>query len=260
MLKTLKRILARRQKSQFSKPAQLAVERLESREVLSVATFNVASAIVNSPENFADFVTNEFNSLLRRAPDIQGLDFFVARMEQGMSPEAVEAAFASSSEFIFDHGNTAVGWLNGVYNDLLGRSPDPMGFNHWLTRLQAGETTFQIAGEITTSVERESIVIRQDYISFLGRTPENSGLNHWLTLLQSGFTRASVASAIVGSNEFFQIHGNTNVTFVVAAFNDVLGRTPSSNELTFFLSQLPNGTMTATPMSVSMSMASMVRG
>jgi hypothetical protein len=52
MLKTLKRILAPRQKSEFSKPARLAVERLESREVLSAATFNVASAIVNSPREF----------------------------------------------------------------------------------------------------------------------------------------------------------------------------------------------------------------
>jgi hypothetical protein len=253
MLKTLKRILACRQKSRVSNPTRLAVERLESREVLSVATFSVASAIVNSPENFTDFVTHEFNSLLRRAPDIQGLDFFVSRMEHGMLPEAVEAAFVSSSEYISDHGNTPVGWLNGVYNDLLGRSPDPMGLNHWLTRLQAGETVVQIAHEITTSVERESIVIRQDYISFLGRTPENSGLNHWLTLLQSGFTRAFVASGIVGSNEFFQIHGNTNVAFVVAAFNDVLGRTPDSNELTFFVSQLSNDMMTTTPMVVSMS-------
>jgi hypothetical protein len=239
MLKTLKRILARRQKSEFSKPAQLAVERLESREVLSAATFNVASAIVNSPENFTDFVRNEFNSLLLRAPDIQGLDFFVTRLNQGMSPEAVEAAFVSSPEFIFNHGNTAIGWLNGVYNDLLGRAPDQVGLNHWLTRLQAGETTFQIASEITTSIERESIVIRQDYISFLGRVPDTSGLNHWLTLVQSGFTRAFVASGIVGSNEFFRIQGNTNVAFVVAAFNDVLGRTPDSSELTFFLSQLP---------------------
>jgi hypothetical protein len=229
MLKALKRILERQQKSHVSNPAPLAAERLESREVLSAATFNVASAIVNSPENFSDFVTKEFTTLLRRAPDIQGLDFFVTRMNQGMSPEAVEAAFASSSEYIFDHGNTAVGWLNGVYNDLLGRTPDLMGLNHWLMRMGAGETVVQVAGEIATSTERETMVIRQDYFTFLGRAPDATGLNHWLTLLRSGFTRAFVASAIVGSNEFFLVHGNTNSAFVVAAFSDVLGRTSWSD-------------------------------
>jgi hypothetical protein len=258
MLKALERIFTRPQKSHVSNSAPLAVESLESREVLSAATFNVASAIVNSPENFNDFVTNEFTTLLRRAPDIQGLDFFVNRLEQGMSPEAVEAAFVSSSEYIFNHGNTPVGWLTGVYNDLLGRSPDPGGLNHWLMRMRAGETTFQAAGEIATSTERETIVIRQDYFSFLGRAADASGLNHWLILLQSGFTRAFVASAIVGSNEFFQTHGNTNSTFVVAAFSDVLGRTPSAGELTFFLGQLPNGTMSPVSMSVAASAAPMM--
>jgi hypothetical protein len=258
MLKTLKRILARRQKSHVSKSVPLAVDRLERREVLSAATFNVASAIVNSPENFRNLVTTEFTTLLRRAPDIAGLNSFVNQLEQGMSPEAVEAAFASSSEFIMDHGNTAVGWLTGVYNDLLGRAPDVGGLNHWLMRMGSGETAFQIAGEIATSAERETMVIRQDYFGLLGRAPDANGLSHWLNLLQSGFTRAFVASGIVGSNEFLMVHGNTNSTFVVAAFSDILGRTPSASELTSFVGQLQTGMMTPMSMSVAASAVPMM--
>ena len=74
--------------------AKPTVEQLETRNLLSRATLAVASGIVNSPEDFTNFVTNEYATLLRRAPDSDGLNHWVSLMESGMSPEAVEAAFA----------------------------------------------------------------------------------------------------------------------------------------------------------------------
>jgi hypothetical protein len=251
MLSILKRLFAGPVKPARVHSARPALEALETRAVPSAATFNVASEIVNSPENFADFVTGEYLRFLRRPPDAGGLNFFVAGMEQGLSPEAVEADFLSSTEYILDHGNNAGTWLTGLYNDLLGRTPDVAGFNSWLGQLAAGATPFQVAAGFTTSVERETIVIREDYAALLGRAPDAAGLNTWLSALQNGSSRAFVASAIIGSNEFFQRNGNTNVNFVVAAFVDVLGRTPSSAELALFLGQLGNGT--AAPMSLSSS-------
>jgi Domain of unknown function (DUF4214) len=239
MLSILNRLFARGSQSTPGPRARPALEALETREVLSTATLNVALAIVNSPEHFADFVSNEFVQFLRRPADPVGLSFFVNQLERGLSPETVEAAFVSSPEYILDHGNTVGGFLTGLYNDLLGRTPDLAGFNFWLNRLAAGETPFQVAGQFATGVERETIVIREDYFAFLGRAPDAGGLNHWLTLLHSGFDRAFVAAGILGSNEFFQRNGNTNTNFIVAAFTDVLGRTPSRNELGLFLGQLP---------------------
>jgi hypothetical protein len=251
MLSIFKRWFGRPAMTPLPKSAPPILEALETRQVLSSATLNVASAIVNSPEHFADFVAGEFVRFLRRPPDAAGLNSFVASMEQGLSPEAVEAAFVSSPEYILDHGNDVGAWLTGLYNDLLGRTPDLAGFNHWLGNLAAGETPFQVAGEFATSIERETIVIRQDYAAFLGRAPDTNGLNHWLSVLQSGSSRAFVASSIIASNEFFQRNGNTNVNFVVAAFTDVLGRTPSSAELALFLRQLGNGTATSMSLSPS---------
>jgi hypothetical protein len=247
----------------FSGPARPArvhsarpiLEGLEAREVLSAATLNVASEIVNSPENFADFVTGEYVRFLRRSPDVAGLNFFVTGMEQGLSPEAVEAAFVSSTEYILDHGNDARIWLTGLYNDLLGRTPDLAGFNNWLNNLAAGETPVQVAAGFATSLERETIVIREDYALFLRRAPDINGLNHWLTLLQNGSSRAFVASAIIASNEFFQRNGNTNANFVIAAFTDVLGRTPSTDELALFLGQLGNGSRASMSPSLSSSLS-----
>jgi hypothetical protein len=215
-----------------------ALEALETRAVPSVTTFTVASEIVNSPENFADFISGEYLRFLRRPADAAGLSFFVASMEQGLSAETVEADFVSSTEYILDHGNNATLWLSGLYNDLLGRTPDAAGFNNWLNALAAGATPFQVAAGFVTSVERETIVIRQDYAAFLGRAPDATGLNHWLSVLQSGFSRSAVASGIIASTEFFQRSGNTNADFVIAAFEDVLNRIPSASELAVFLAQL----------------------
>jgi hypothetical protein len=107
-----------------------------------------------------------------------------------------------------------------------------------VSNLAAGETPFQVAMDFATSLERETIVITQDYLSFLGRAPDTGGLQHWLGLLQTGSSRAFVATEIVSSNEFFQVNGGTNSNFIIAAFTDVLGRTPSAAELTMFLGQL----------------------
>jgi len=45
----------------------------------------------------------------------------------------------------------------------------------------------------------------------------------------------------MGSTEFFVHSGITNTGFVIASFHDILNRTPSNNELNFFLNILNNG-------------------
>jgi hypothetical protein len=212
-----------------------SLESLEARDVPTSGSAFATTLIVHSTENLVDFVTNEYAILLGRQPDAQGLAGFVQALANGMSPEAVEAVFVSSPEYIFDHGNTRGGFLTGLYQDLLGRAPDVNGFNGWLTRLAAGFTVQQVALLFATSAERQSIVVTQDYLGFLGRVPESGAVTFWVNQLNHGLNRADVASLIVGSDEFFQRQGNTNVNFVVGAFQTVLGRAPQVNEITFFL-------------------------
>src|SRR5262249_48249501 len=155
--------------------------------------------IVHSTENFINFVTNEYTTLLGRLPDVQGLNVFVQALTNGMSPEAVEAAFVSSPEYIMDQGNTASGFLTGLYRDLLGRIPDVNGFNGWLRALANGFTAPQVAMFFATSVERQSIVVTQDYLGFLGRVPEAGAVTFWVNQLNHGLNRADVESMFVGS-------------------------------------------------------------
>jgi hypothetical protein len=212
-----------------------ALEPLETREVPTSGSAFAATLIVHSTENLVDFVTNEYATLLGRRPDAQGLNGFVQALANGMSPEAVEAAFVSSPEYIFDQGNTASGFLTGLYRDLLGRTPDVNGFNGWLSMLANGVTVRQVSLLFATSAERQAIIVTQDYLGFLGRVPESGAVTFWVNQLSHGLNRADVASLIVGSNEFFQRQGNTNVNFIIGAFQTVLGRMPQTGEINVFL-------------------------
>jgi len=217
-----------------------AVERLETRNVLSTAvvavppSFAVATGILNSQESFTDFVSAEY-TLLRRSPDQAGLNNWVGAMERGMSQEAVEANFAGSAEYFSEHGSDNTLWLQGVYQDLLGRPIDPAGLQHWLGKLASGESRVGVASEIATSSERDGIIVQADYAQFLGRSANSGEVAFWTSQLQQGETRGQLAVQIVASNEFFADAHNDPSTFISHTYQDALHRSPSSGELSYWL-------------------------
>jgi hypothetical protein len=218
-----------------SSVSKLEVEALEARNLLSNATFAVATGILNSPENFTNFIGNEYRHLLGRNPDSSGLNHFLSQLENGVNPETVEAEIASSTEFVLDHGNTATGFVTWLYQDLLGRNPDQNGENNWLNALANGSTTFQVAAAFATSQEREVGLIRGDYQLLLGRNPRTDEVVSWLTQFQNGSNRAMVEAGIIASDEFFALASKEPSTFIVHTYQDVFLRTPSQTEINFWL-------------------------
>jgi hypothetical protein len=213
------------------------LEELETRRVLSSpATFAVASGIIRSPENYGDFVAQEYYNLLGRPPDRAGFDYWVGQLQNGVAPEVVEADFASSLEYIQNHGNEPVAWLDGMYHDLLNRAPDIGGLDSWMADLANGASATDVAIGISTSVERETMVIEQDYAQFLGRGAGADEVGHWIDQFDRGWDRADVASDIVASDEFFANSGSDPAQFIVNVYQDVLNRTPGPDEVDSWLS------------------------
>jgi hypothetical protein len=213
----------------------LAVEELESRDLLSPATLAVASAIVHSPESLGDFVADEYNRFLKRSPDASGFQNWVGQLQNGTDPAVVEAAFVASGEYLTAHGNDFRLWLTSLYQDLFGRDPDAAGLSNWLSVLAAGRHPQEVALGFTTSRERQGLVITDDYARFLGRSPEPGAVDGWLNVEAQGNDRAEVASGIVASDEFFAAHSGTPLGFIVGAYQAVLGRTPSTQEVNGWL-------------------------
>ena len=221
--------------SRGSRRALLAVEQLETRDLLSASTVAVTSGVVLSTEGFKDFVTTEYNALLHRPPDNAGLQAWVAQLSNGGPPEAVEAGIVASDEYFKNHGSNATQWVTGLYNDLLGRGADTAGLNAWVNALAIGVSRNQVGFDFATSPEREGIIITNDYVNFLKRSPEPGAVNFWRAFLTQGHNRNDVAIQILASTEFFNLRGGDSSKFIIGVYQDILNRTPSTTEISGWL-------------------------
>jgi len=78
------------------------------------------------------------------------------------------------------------------------------------------------------------------YEQYLHRAPD-AGAGYWVGQLESGVSIQSVTASILASNEFFNKNGANNTSFIVALYNDVLGRSPSQAEIDIWLSYIQAG-------------------
>ncbi|HVA47495.1 MAG TPA: DUF4214 domain-containing protein [Pirellulales bacterium] len=105
----------------------------------------VIQAFMNSPEYAVHYITTAFNVILHRAPDAGGLAFWTDKMGQPGTPgqntgsadeKYIIAALYGSDEFYLDSGSTPQGWINALYEDLLGRAADGGGLTFWSNELK----------------------------------------------------------------------------------------------------------------------------
>jgi hypothetical protein len=191
----------------------------------------VASAITHSAEYYTDFVTHAYQAYLGRSPEAAGLAGWVAAMQNGLSDEWLEAGFIGSTEYINNHGGPGAGWVTGMYQDLLGRTPSQAEVDGWVYALNHGVSPQQVAYGFAASVEREGIRVRDDYFTYLGRTPSQAEVDGWVYAFEHGVSNEDVMAGFVGSREYYLDHGGTVGQWLSSAYQSVLGRRPSSDEM-----------------------------
>jgi hypothetical protein len=81
-------------------------------------------------------VASDYLRFLGRMADASEVAGWVDNLQHGMSSEQVAAAFVASEEFNSHQDGSIEGWLNGAYQVLFQRAPDPSGFNRWEQYLQ----------------------------------------------------------------------------------------------------------------------------
>jgi hypothetical protein len=168
----------------------------------------IVDALNHSAEYFGNIiVTPAYEKYLGRAPEPQGLAYWVDQMQnQGLTDERLEAGFIGSPEFYTHTGGTDKAWVDGMYEDLLGRAPDAAGESYWLQQLAAGANRADVAYGFAASRERESQRITDDYMHYLGRTPDQQGLDFWVDQFAAGMTNEQVITGFVASDEYFKQH------------------------------------------------------
>ncbi len=214
------------------------------QEAMPANLGEAAISFTHSAEGLSIFVTNAYALYLKRLPDAEGLSYWINRMIAQANPvtdENLEASFLGSAEYVQNHGGTGTAWVQGMYQDLLGRTADPGGLSYWTSVLANGGIAYSVALGFAASAEREGQRIAGDYQIYLGRPLDAAGQAFWVNQFLNGARNEDVVAGFVGSQEYYDNpeKGQTNHTvWIDSVFEDVLHRSPTADDLAFWLTQL----------------------
>jgi hypothetical protein len=148
----------------------------------------VANGIVNSSESLARIIGEDYSRLLGRAPELGAVPNWLHALNTGLNTQQLLVVIASSEEYYARQGGTNTAWLTGLYQDLLGRQPDPVGRAAWSSALQQGLSRAAVATGFVYSGEENALQVDQAYRDLLGRPADPSGLQAWSAALAQGMT------------------------------------------------------------------------
>src|SRR5450830_1289948 len=147
------------------------------------------------------------------------------------------APAANASESL----DAATAYVSAVYADLFHRAPDADGLRTWSAALISGTPRVAVANSITASDEYRSRLIVGSYREYLGRAPDAAGLQNWLTYLRAGRTLQQMEAGFLAADEYYARAGSTPANWVTQLYDNVLGRTPSQDEVSGWVSILARG-------------------
>ena len=102
-----------------------------------------------------------YNASFKRLPDPNGLRYWISNFSSGIDDErAVASSFLISDEFKERYGSNVADatYVNNLYQNVLGRSPDASGLIYWLNQLNSGaETRYEVLLGFSESVENKGL-------------------------------------------------------------------------------------------------------
>ena len=133
-------------------------------------------------------------------------------------------------------------YVIGVYEDVLGRAPDPGGLAYWSHLLDTGTAVSAVAEAIAHSAEYyANFVIRPAYLKLLGRAADDAGVNFGVQRMQNGLTDQELDAGFVESDEFYAKAGGTDVAWIDSIYELLLGRTADPGGVEYWSGQLAAG-------------------
>jgi uncharacterized protein (TIGR03118 family) len=162
----------------------------------------IVQGIESSTEYMNLEVSGLYTQLLHRGVDPQGLNYWTSILATGATVEEVAEGIAKSPEFYQLNGGTISGFVNGLYEDALGRAPDATGDAFFINELKADTPRVQVAAAFFTGTEFLSDSVNNYYVSYLHRPADANGLAFFVNALQLGATDQQVIAVILSSAEF----------------------------------------------------------
>ncbi|MPQ95899.1 DUF4214 domain-containing protein [Thioclava sp. JE_KL1] len=220
--------------------------------------------IDRSYDPFAAQVFRVYQATLDRAPDENGLHYWTDLLSSGaVELQEVADRFINSPEFQSNYAETSDSeFLTLLYQNVLDRDPDDGGLTYWLDQLDQGVKSreeivlgFSESPEFRDSTEIDTLMLSHAsaqtdftddvfrlYQATLGREPNLGGMMYWSEMQADGMEFLDVVSGFVNSPEFTSTYGNLDdAGFVSLLYQNVLGRAPDSEGLTWWVDQLDSG-------------------
>ena len=144
-----------------------------------------------------------------RIPDYGGLMYWIDQFSNGQSLGAISDFFAGSEEFQQRYGTLSnEAFVELIYHNILGRSPDSGGYAYWVGELNSGrQTRGQVMVGFSESDEYKStssheVFVTMMYVGMLRRSPEEGGFNFWVNYLDSGNSGLALIDGFLHSTEY----------------------------------------------------------
>ncbi|MGH1504116.1 MAG: DUF4214 domain-containing protein [Acidimicrobiales bacterium] len=215
-----------------------------------------AGAATTGPD--ARSVERLYAAYFGRGADAAGLEFWQGQQALGRSLDEISESFARSPEFVDTYGTLSdADFVDLVYTNVLGRTPDAGGRDHWLTRLAAGTLSRgQVMLAFSDSAEFKETTglhphgpdgrsVERLYAAYFGRGADATGLAYWEGRRAQGTSLEVISENFAQSPEFVDTYGTlSDDDFVDLVYNNVLGRSPDAGGRTHWLTLLTNGTLT----------------
>jgi hypothetical protein len=172
---------------------------------LGATRTQIAGAITSSKEYRTDQIQQDFASFLNRPATAGEVSFFLNYLQQGATDDDVKAAILGGDEYYRLAGGTDYGFLNKLFEDVLGRPVDRGAESTLAALMRQGTTRQAIAELILHSLEADQREVTQLFQKLLHRLPQPAELAADSQMLLTGATDEFVIDALCGSDEYFQL-------------------------------------------------------
>lgn len=132
-----------------------------------------------------------YGAYFLRRPDTSGLKYWVGKVRNQTSLDAISQEFASSSEFKSRYGRLGnAEFVKLIYENVFKRSPDNAGLLHWTYQLDHGKTRGWVMRQMCESPEyvdktAEEVAVISAYLGLLEKSPSTGDLDGWATMARA---------------------------------------------------------------------------
>jgi hypothetical protein len=126
-------------------------------------------------------------------------------------------------------------YVQAIYEDLFGRAATSADVYTQAKAVTVAKSRASLATRMLASTTFRTALIKADYEHFLSQTPSTTTVNSWLSRLAKNNPAADDLSInFVAGNAYYAKVGGTASGFVTALYNEFLGTTPTSSQLTLW--------------------------